>query len=371
MKEQKTNGAAADETCCAQPVGEAAGLQWGPLRRYLLFIAAGLVAWVLVYRQLADLARWLTYDLLGLREGAALSSSVEFFTYDAPKVLMLLLLVVFGIGVVRTFFTPERTRALLAGHREVAGNFMAGGLGIVTPFCSCSAVPLFIGFLTAGVPLGVTFSFLIAAPLVNEIALVLLLGLFGWKVAALYLVTGISVAIVSGVVIGRLGLERYVEPWVYEVQAGEAGIQSLGWAERIEAGWEAVKDIVGRVWPYVLVGIAAGAAIHGYVPQDAMASLMGREAWWSVPAAVILGVPLYTNAAGMIPVVEALLAKGAALGTALAFMMAVIALSFPEFMILKKVLRPRLIGVLAGVVGGGILGVGYLFNLLDIGGLVL
>jgi len=346
-------------------------LPGGDLGKHLTLMAVGLVAWILMYRELAGLSQWITYDVFGLAEGAALGSSVQFFTYDAPKVLMLLTLVVFGVGIMRTFFTPERTRAILAGRREVAGNFMGGGLGILTPFCSCSAVPLFIGFLTAGVPLGVTFSFLIAAPLVNEVALVLLLGLFGWKVAALYLVTGLSVAILSGIIIGRLGLERWVEPWVYEMQTGEAGIQKMGWTERIEEGWEAVKDIVGRVWPYMLVGIAVGAAIHGYVPQDAMASIMGREAWWSVPAAVILGIPLYTNAAGMIPIVEALLSKGAALGTALAFMMAVIALSFPEFVILRKVLRPGLIGVLVGVVGGGILLVGYLFNLLNVADLVL
>src|SRR5680860_285586 len=258
-------------------------LPGGDLGKHLTLMAVGLVAWILMYRELAGLSQWITYDVFGLAEGAALGSSVQFFTYDAPKVLMLLTLVVFGVGIMRTFFTPERTRAILAGRREVAGNFM--------------------GVLTAGVPLGVTFSFLIAAPLVNEVALVLLLGLFGWKVAALYLVTGLSVAILSGIIIGRLGLERWVEPWVYEMQTGEAGIQKMGWTERIEAGWEAVKDIVGRVWPYMLVGIAVGAAIHGYVPQDAMASIMGREAWWSVPAAVILGIPLYTNAAGMIPIV--------------------------------------------------------------------
>jgi len=234
----------------------------------------------------------------------------------------------------------------------------------VTPFCSCSAVPLFIGFLTAGIPLGVTFSFLISAPMVNEVALALLFGLFGWKVAALYLGTGLLIAIVAGWIIGRLKLERHVEPWVYETAAGEAGLPDyrMTWEERLDHGLAAVRDIVGRVWPYVLVGIAVGAGIHGWVPEDFMASIMGRGAWWSVPLAVLIGVPMYSNAAGIIPVVHALLEKGAALGTVLAFMMAVIALSLPEVIILRKVLRPVLIAVFLGVVTAGIVLVGYLFN---------
>jgi uncharacterized protein len=265
--------------------------------------------------------------------------------------------------VIRSFFTPERTRALLAGRRESVGNVMAAGLGIVTPFCSCSAVPLFIGFLTAGVPLGVTFSFLISAPMINEIALALLFGLFGWKVAGLYVATGLVIAIVSGWVIGRLHLESQVEPWVYEAR-GEAGYEAsgLGWDLRLRMGLEAVQDIVGKVWPYVLIGIAVGAAIHGWVPENFMARIMGKGAWWSVPVAVLVGVPMYSNAAGIIPVVQALLGKGAALGTVLAFMMAVIGLSLPETIILRKVLRPRLIAAFLGVVSVGIVLVGYLFN---------
>jgi hypothetical protein len=323
-----------------------------------------LVAWGALYGNLERLARWLTYGALGLARGTDLGAAIEFFAFETPKVLMLLVLVVFGVGIVRTFFTPARTRRLLVGRREAVGNGLAAMLGIVTPFCSCSAVPLFIGFVTTGVPLGVTFSFLISAPMVNEVALVMLLGLFGWKVAGLYLVTGLSIAIVAGWTIGRLHLERWVEPWVYATRTGDAPDEAaLSWDERVTAGQEAVRDIVGKVWPYVLVGIAVGAGIHGYVPADFMASFMGKGAWWSVPLAVLLGVPMYSNAAGIIPVVQALLGKGAALGTVLAFMMSVIALSLPEMIILRKVLRPRLIAVFVGVVASGILVVGYVFNL--------
>jgi len=334
--------------------------------RRALQVALALAAWWLVYTHLAAAASWLTFGLLGLAPGSALGTSVEFFVYEAPKVLMLLVLVVFGVGIVRTFFTPEWTRRVLAGRRESVGNVLAGLLGIVTPFCSCSAVPLFIGFVTTGVPLGVTFSFLVAAPMVNEVALALLFGLFGWKVAALYLATGLSIAIVAGLVIGRLRLESWVEPWVYRLQGGAAADleERLGWDDRLRRGREAVGEIVGNVWPYVLGGIAVGAGIHGYVPQDFMASFMGRGAWWSVPLAVLIGIPLYSNAAGVIPIVQALLGKGAALGTVLAFMMSVIALSFPEMVILRKVLSVRLIAVFVAVVGAGILAVGYLFNLL-------
>jgi hypothetical protein len=325
---------------------------------------AALVVWGVLYYQLERLAGWLTYTLLGFARGTHLGAAVEFFAFETPKVLMLLVLVVFGVGILRTFFTAERTRRLLVGRREALGNGLAAALGIVTPFCSCSAVPLFIGFVTTGVPLGVTFSFLISAPMVNEVALVMLFGLFGWKVAGLYLVTGLSVAVSAGWIIGRLRLERWVEPWVYETRTGDAPDEAaLSWSDRVTAGQEAVRDIVGKVWPYVLGGIAVGAGIHGYVPADFMASFMGKGAWWSVPLAVLVGVPMYSNAAGIIPIVQALLGKGAALGTVLAFMMSVIALSLPEMIILRKVLKPRLIAVFAGTVAAGILLVGYLFNL--------
>ncbi len=269
------------------------------------------------------------------------------------------------MGMINSYFTPERTRALLAGRTEGVDNVMAASLGIVTPFCSCSAVPLFIGFVQAGVPLGVTFSFLISAPMVNEVALVLLFGLFGWKIAALYLGLGLTVAIVAGWVIGRLKMEAYLEDWVRDMPKVQAAVGRDGMtlAERIEGGFASVREIVGKVWPYILAGIAIGAAIHGWVPQDFMASFMGKDAWWSVPLAVVIGVPMYTNAAGIIPIVQALLAKGAALGTVLAFMMSVIALSLPEMVILRKVLKLRLIATFVGVVATGILIVGYVFNL--------
>jgi len=295
-----------------------------------------------------------------------LGDAIAFFAYDTPKVLMLLTVVVFGMGVVRSFFSPEKTRALLAGKREGIGNVLAASLGIVTPFCSCSAVPLFIGFVSAGVPLGVTFSFLISAPMVNEVALGLLFGLVGWKVALTYLAFGLAVAIVSGWIIGRLHLEHWLEEWVRNIRSGaiELAPEEPTVVDRIKAGLDAVREIVGKVWPWIIAGIAVGAFIHSYVPSDLLATIMGRGTGWSVPAVVLIGIPMYSNAAGIIPVVQALLAKGAALGTVLAFMMSVIALSFPEMIILRKVLTIRLIAVFVGVVGAGILAVGFLFNAL-------
>jgi len=328
-------------------------------------LGLALAAWGALYWAVQPLSELVTFRLLRLAPESHLGRSVAFFVYEVPKVLLLLVGVVFGVGIVRSFFTPERTRAILAGKRESVGNVLASALGVVTPFCSCSAVPLFIGFVEVGIPLGVTLSFLVAAPMVNEVALVLLLGLFGWKIAALYLVTGLGIAIVSGFVLGRLRLERWVEPWVYEsMQRGAAEYQAerLGLEGRVAKGTEAVREIVGKVWPYVVLGIAVGAGVHGYVPDGLLAGIMGKSAWWSVPAAVVIGVPMYSNAAGIVPVVQALLGKGAALGTVLAFMMSVIALSLPEMVILRKVLRPRLIATFVGVVASGILAVGWLFN---------
>ena len=325
---------------------------------------AGIGIWYAIYGQLLPFSEWFSYSLLGLAADSHLGAAVQFFVYDTPKVLMLLLLVVFLVGILRSFVTVDWTRKVLAGKKESVGNVLAALLGVVTPFCSCSAVPLFIGFMTAGVPLGVTFSFLISAPMVNEIALVLLYGLLGWKVAALYFVTGICVAIAAGWTMGRMKLENQVEDWVMEIRAGESGMsdQKMSWGQRFEYALDSVKDIVGRVWKFVVLGIAVGAGIHGYVPEGYLAGIMGDSSWWSVPLSVLIGIPMYTNAAGIIPIVEALLGKGAALGTVLAFMMSVIALSFPEMVILRKVLKPRLIAIFIGVVGCGILFVGYLFN---------
>lgn len=333
---------------------------------YFFIGIIGLAGWLLIYKQLSFFSKYVAFDFLGLMDGSHLGEAVRFFVYDTPKVLMLLALVVFGIGIIRSFFTPERTRRILAGKRESVGNVLAALLGIVTPFCSCSAVPLFIGFVTAGVPLGVTFSFLIAAPMVNEIALVLLFGLLGWKIAVLYMVTGLCIAISAGWVIGRLKMENHIEEWVKQVLANSQTTpeEKHHWDYRIRYGLEAVKDIVGKIWVYVVIGIGIGAGIHGYVPEGFMASIMGKGAWWSVPAAVLVGVPMYSNAAGIVPVIHALLGKGAALGTVLAFMMSVIALSLPETVILRKVLKPGLIATFIGVVATGILIVGYLFNLI-------
>lgn len=327
--------------------------------------AGAIAGWFALYWRLQDLSDWIAARL-PLTPGGHLDEAARFFIFDTPKVLMLLTLVVFGMGVARSFFSPERTRALLSGKREGVGNAMAASLGVLTPFCSCSAVPLFVGFVSAGTPLGVTFSFLIAAPMVNEVALGLLFALVGWKVAATYLAFGLAVAILSGWIIGRLRLEGWLEDWVrtLRVAATAPPARSLSAIERIRAGLDAVKDIVGRVWVWIIVGIGAGALIHGYAPNDLLASIMGKGAWWSVPAVVLIGVPMYSNAAGIVPVVQALLAKGAALGTVLAFMMSVIALSLPEMIILRKVLTVRLIAVFVGVVASGILAVGFLFNAL-------
>jgi uncharacterized membrane protein YraQ (UPF0718 family) len=351
------------ETCeCSVAVPQTAGATSLALKITLL--AALLVAWWFLYGVLEPLARWLTYGLMGITRGTHLGEALNFFLYDVPKIFMLLLLVVFGVGLVRSFFTPERTRAILAGRKETLGDVLAALLGVVTPFCSCSAVPLFIGFVESGIPIGVTFAFLISAPMVNEIALVLLWGLFGWRVALIYMSTGLAIAVATGWTIGRLGMERQVQDWVYEIRmaTGPAAAQALNWHDRLAYAWQAVKDIVGKVWLYIIAGIALGAAIHGYVPEGAMAAIMGQKAWWSVPLAVILGAPIYSNAAGIIPVVQALLSKGASLGTVLAFMMSIIGISFPEIVILRRVLKPKLIAVFVGVVTVGIIIVGFLFN---------
>jgi len=339
-----------------------------PLKRWpnqqpLLFLLLAAAAWFGLYQTLSPASEALV-AALPVERDSHLGGALQFFLYDTPKVLLLLTGIVFVMGMINSYFTPERTRALLAGRSEGAANVMAASLGIVTPFCSCSAVPLFIGFVQAGVPLGVTFSFLISAPMVNEVALTLLFGLFGWKVALLYLGLGLTVAIVSGWVIGRLKMEAYLEDWVREMPRTTAtlGEARLTLGERIDAGFASVREIVGKVWPYILAGIAIGAGIHGYVPEDFMASFMGRDVWWAVPVAVLIGVPMYTNAAGIIPIVQALLAKGAALGTVLAFMMSVIALSLPEMVILRKVLKMRLIATFIAVVASGILLVGFVFN---------
>ena len=322
--------------------------------------------WILLYITLKSIINWLIDDLFMMKAGAHLTESLRFFIFEVPKVLLLLILIIFVVGIIRSYFTPEKTRKALEGKSLFAGNVLASMLGIVTPFCSCSAIPLFLGFVESGIPLGITFSFLIASPMINEVAVVLLFGLFGWKVAVIYVLTGLIVAITAGWVIGKLKLEKFVESWVYEIKAGYSGLgeQKLKFSERIQSGYDAVKEIVGKVWLYIVIGIAVGAAVHGYVPENFMTNLMGRSVWYSVPLSVLIGIPLYSNAAGIIPIVSVLIEKGVPLGTALAFMMSVIGLSLPEMIILRKVLKLRLITTFIGVVSTGIVIVGYLFNLI-------
>jgi uncharacterized protein len=334
--------------------------------RHILIPAFLLPVWVLVYQMLQPITDWFVYIVVGLEKGTRLTEALRFFIFEFPKVLLLLTLIIFVVGIVRTYFSPERTRRMLEGKTQFTGNVLAGLLGIVTPFCSCSAIPLFLGFVESGVPLGVTFSFLIAAPMINEVAVILLFGLFGWKTALIYVITGLTIAIVAGWIIGRLKLEKWVEDWVYKTKVGANPMEeeNPSFAGRIGLGYLAIKEIVGKVWIYVAAGIVVGAFAHGYVPESFMASLMGKSAWYSVPVSVLIGVPLYSNAAGIIPIVSVLIEKGASLGTALAFMMSVIGLSLPEMIILRKVLKLPLIFTFIGIVAGGIMVVGFLFNML-------
>jgi len=317
-----------------------------------------------IYANLQPVTDWLIDSVLGMTKGSHLTEALRFFIFEFPKVLMLLVLIIFFVGILRSFFTAERTRKALEGKSTFVGNIMASMLGIVTPFCSCSAIPLFLGFVESGVPLGVTFSFLIAAPMINEVAVILLYGMFGWKVAAIYIGTGLAIAIITGWIIGKLKLEHWVEEWVYATKLGEGDgeDEKITFSQRITLGYDAVKEIVGKVWLYVALGILVGAGAHGYVPAEFMVSFMGKDVWYAVPLSVLIGIPLYSNAAGIVPIVSVLIEKGASLGTALAFMMSVIALSLPEMIILRKVLKMPLILTFIAIVGGGIMIVGFLFN---------
>ena len=335
-------------------------------RLWISVVAAG-VAWAVAYSINRPIWDLVIYDRLGLEKGSHLGDAVHFFFYDTAKILLLLAGIIFVVTVLRSFMSVERTRALLGGRREGLGNIAAAGLGVVTPFCSCSAVPAFIGFVAAGVPLGVTLSFLIASPMVNEVAIVMILGLFGWKTATLYVGFGLTVAIVAGFVLGRLRLEKWVEPFVFETKLRGKAIdpsQGLSWRDRLELGRSEVGSIIGKIWPYLLVGIGVGAAIHGWAPEDFFVRFAGPDNPLAVPIAAILGIPLYSNAAGVMPLVEALYDKGLALGTVLAFMMSVVALSLPEMILLRRVLKPRLLVSFVGVVAVGIVATGLLFNLI-------
>ena len=329
-----------------------------------VIVTVSVIAWLIAWFAESPLADWFSYQVLGLERGSHLGGAVDFFLADVPKVLLLLLGIVTVVTLIRSFFPPERVRAALAGRGTVAGSVASAAFGIVTPFCSCSAVPLFIGFVEAGIPLGVTFAFLISSPMVNEVALVLLWGLFGPEIALVYVAAGLTVAIVGGLIIGALHLERYVEPYVWELQGtgGQMAEVKLTWADRITDAWRYTVDLVRRITPYLLIGIGIGALIHGYAPTELVAAIGGRSNPFAVPIVVLIALPLYSNAAGTIPIVQALLGKGMPLGTTLAFMMAITAISLPEFIILRKVIKPQLIAIFAGVVTIGILCIGYLFN---------
>ncbi|OGU17971.1 MAG: hypothetical protein A2076_14015 [Geobacteraceae bacterium GWC2_53_11] len=311
---------------------------------------------------LKQFADWLVFSIIGLIPGSRAGEALDFFIYDTIKIFLLLTTIIFVVAIIRTSFPPEKTKRLLSHKREYIGNVLAALLGIVTPFCSCSAVPLFIGFVESGVPLGVTFSFLISSPMVNEVALIMLWGLFGWKIALIYIGTGLLVAVVAGIVIGKLKMEQYVQDYVWEMQVGNAEIVQLSFREKLDYARGYTLELLRKIWPYVVVGVGLGAFIHGYVPADFLARWAGRDNPLAVPIAVALGVPLYSNAAGVIPIVHALTEKGMAIGTVLAFMMAVTALSLPEAIILKNVLKNRLLVVFFGIVALAIVCVGYLFN---------
>jgi uncharacterized membrane protein YraQ (UPF0718 family) len=333
-------------------------------KKQVLLALLLLPVWYLLYINLQNISNFLIDTVFQMQKGTHLSETLRFFIFEVPKVLLLLVLIIFGVGIIRSYFSPEKTRKALAGKSTFMGNIMASLLGVLTPFCSCSAIPLFLGFVEAGVPLGVTFSFLIAAPMVNEIALIMLVGLFGWKTAIIYTLTGLLIAIFAGYLIGILKLEKYVQSWVFDVKTGNTGSDEteMTFSHRIKVGWDTVKEIVGKIWLYIVIGVGIGAAAHGYVPEDFMASLMGKSVWYSVPLSILIGIPMYSNAAGIIPIVSVLIEKGASLGTALAFMMSVIGLSLPEIIILKKVLKMPLILAFVGIVAFGILCVGFIFN---------
>jgi len=310
------------------------------------------------------LADWITYSILNLAKDTGLANTINFFIYDSIKVTLLLLVIVFIVGIIRTFVTAERVRKIVGKKKEGIGNILAALLGIPTPFCSCSAVPLFIGFIESGIPLGITFSFLIASPLINEVAATMLFAMFGWEIAAMYIISGLVVAILAGIIIGRLGLEKEVEEFVYKTHAKKVKEEKMNWKQRINFGLQESKSITLKVLPYLLLGIAIGGIIHGYAPQDLLIQIAGKDNPLAVPVAVLIGIPLYSNAAGMVPIVGVLIDKGLPIGTALAFMMAVIGLSLPEMIILRKVLKPKLLAIFAFILFLSFTGIGLLFNLI-------
>ncbi|MCG8410150.1 MAG: permease [Bacteroidales bacterium] len=334
------------------------------LKKPINILCLFLIIWFLCYSYLSSFSNFIVDTILNLESGRHFTEAFRFFIFEVPKVFLLLILIILVVGIIRTYFSAEKTKEILKGKPLFIGNIMAAFLGIVTPFCSCSAIPLFLGFIEAGIPIGITFSFLIAAPMINEVAIVLLIGLFGWEVTLIYIFTGLAIAITSGWLIGVFKLEKYVEDWVFQVKSGSIldDNQKISFNERIAQGITAVKDIVGKIWIYIVLGIAVGSGAHGYVPEDFLSNLMGKAHWYSVPLAILIGVPLYSNAAGIIPIVSVLIEKGVTIGTALAFMMSVIGLSLPEVIILKKVLKIQLIAIFVVIVAIGIIIIGYLLN---------
>ncbi|MFC2137437.1 permease [Bacteroidota bacterium] len=330
----------------------------------ILLLTIILISWIVVYFNLEVFTDSIIEKVLGLERGKHLTESIRFFIFEVPKVILLLVLIIFIVGIIRSYFSPEKTRKALEGKPLFIGNVLASILGIVTPFCSCSAIPLFLGFVEAGIPIGVTFSFLIAAPMINEVALVLLIGLFGWKVALIYIFTGLTIAIFAGFIIEKLKLQKYVADWVFQTKSKQLleKTEKINFHQRIDQGFQSVKEIVGKIWIYIIAGIAIGAGTHGYVPDEYLANALGAQNWYAVPLAIAVGIPLYSNAAGIIPIVSVLIEKGVSLGTALAFMMSVIGLSLPEIIILKKVLKWQMITIFIVVVAIGILIVGFILN---------
>jgi len=334
-------------------------------KRLFSILAISVIVWLIAYNIIQPISNWIAFELLALPQGSHLGESLAFFFYDVPKILLLLCGMIFLISLLQTFIDTQKVRGIVEKQGEGIGNLMAALFGAITPFCSCSSVPLFIGFVQAGIPIGITFSFLITSPLMNEVAFVMLIGLFGWKTASLYLLSGITIGTISGLIIGQMNLERYVEGFVYEIKPQSSGSileEKLLWNERIHRAVESTREVVRKVWLFVIMGIGIGAFIHGFVPQDALTGIMGKSAWWSVPVSVLLGIPLYSNAAGIIPIISALLSKGASLGTALAFMMSVVGLSLPEAVILKRVLKTPLLVIFFAVIGCSIILTGYIFN---------
>lgn len=318
-----------------------------------------------IFWSLQIFVNWLVYSIFNLDPKSIFGEAVNFFFFDSIKIFILLAVIIFAVSYIRTYLSPEKVKKFLSRKFEILGNMTASTIGIITPFCSCSAVPLFIGFVESGVPLGVTFSYLIAAPLINEVALALLWGLFGWKIALIYIASGWVISVTAGFILGKMNLEKYVEDYVYKIKIKQGvSLKKKKQKERMTEAYREVKSLIKKVLPYVLIGIAIGAFIHGYAPENLLRNIAGRGNWFAVPIAVLIGVPLYSNAAGVIPIISSLIEKGLPMGTALAFMMSITALSLPEAIILRKVMKPRLLVIYFSIVALGIMFTGYLFNLI-------